>query len=141
MTILHNVPFDPHGPAMAIRTTVFVEEQLVPPELEQDEFDWTASHVLAVIDEAPAGTARVRLIDPQTAKIERVAVLAAHRSRGVGVALMRAVEAIARNLGATTAKLGAQTHAVGFYTALGYETYGEPFDDAGIPHRHMQRPL
>ena len=141
MTILHNVPFDPHGAAMAIRHAVFVQEQSVPPELEQDEFDWTASHVVAFVDESPVGTARVRMTDPTTAKIERVAVLAEHRGRGVGVALMHAVEQIARTLGATTAKLGAQTHAIGFYAALGYETYGDPFDDAGIPHRYMKRPL
>ena len=37
--------------------------------------------------------------------------------------------------------LGAQTHARGFYEGLGYSAYGEEFDDAGLPHRHMWRPL
>ncbi len=37
--------------------------------------------------------------------------------------------------------LGAQTHAVPFYERLGYAAFGEEFDDAGLPHRHMWRPL
>jgi ElaA protein len=30
---------------------------------------------------------------------------------------------------------------VGFYERLGYETRGEEFEDAGIPHREMTKPL
>jgi ElaA protein len=34
-------------------------------------------------------------------------------------------------------KLGAQTHAVGFYEALGFHAVGDVYDDAGIAHRDM----
>jgi ElaA protein len=34
-------------------------------------------------------------------------------------------------------KLGAQTHALGFYAALGFVAIGEVYDDAGIAHRDM----
>jgi predicted GNAT family N-acyltransferase len=37
--------------------------------------------------------------------------------------------------------LGAQTRAVPFYERLGYKVYGEVFDGADMPHRHMWRPL
>ncbi len=33
--------------------------------------------------------------------------------------------------------LGAQTHATGFYAALGFRVVGEAFIDAGIAHRTM----
>ena len=37
----------------------------------------------------------------------------------------------------TTVKLGAQTHALGFYEKLGFEAQGPVYDDAGIEHRDM----
>jgi ElaA protein len=37
----------------------------------------------------------------------------------------------------TKVKLGAQTHALGFYERLGFTAIGDEFDDAGIPHREM----
>ena len=43
--------------------------------------------------------------------------------------------------GITRAKLGAQTHALGFYEKLGFTAYGPVYDDAGIPHRDMTRDL
>ena len=72
----------------AIRRKVFVEEQNVPEELELDELDATAVHLLATRDGRPVGTARL-LIDGNTAKIGRVALLAEERGTGAGAALMR----------------------------------------------------
>lgn len=65
----------------------------------------------------------------------------AARGLGVGVALVRAIEAEAGRLGLAAVDLGAQTHALGFYERLGYEAYGPEFQDAGIPHRAMRRRL
>jgi ElaA protein len=41
----------------------------------------------------------------------------------------------------TTAYLGSQSHATGFYEKLGFVIEGDEFLDAGIPHRHMRRAL
>ncbi|MEO0503034.1 MAG: GNAT family N-acetyltransferase, partial [Pseudomonadota bacterium] len=38
-------------------------------------------------------------------------------------------------------RLGAQTHALSFYEKLGFEAFGPVYDDAGIPHRDMERAL
>ncbi|MEO1026553.1 MAG: GNAT family N-acetyltransferase, partial [Pseudomonadota bacterium] len=84
----------------------------------------------------PIGTARV-LVDDRTAKIGRVAVLDSHRGEGVGQDLMRTVLDDLRASGLARAKLGAQTHAIGFYEALGFTAEGPEFLDAGIPHRTM----
>ena len=125
---------------MAIRYAVFVDEQSVPPELEQDEHDATAVHLLATEDGRPVGTARL-LIDGTQAKIGRVALLPEMRGTGAGAALMRAALDELGARGVTTAKLGAQTHALGFYEKLGFVAYGPEYDDAGIPHRDMKRAL
>ena len=126
---------------MAIRQRVFVEEQNVPPELEHDEYDATAVHLLARDAEGRAvGTARL-LIDGAAAKIGRVAVLAEARGTGAGLALIRAALAELRHRGVAEARLGSQTHAIGFYEKLGFAAEGLEYDDAGIPHRDMTRPL
>ena len=63
-------------------------------------------------------------------------------SVGLGAALIRAALDVLRvQPGITRAKLGAQTHALGFYEKLGFTAYGPVYDDAGIPHRDMTRDL
>lgn len=126
---------------MAIRKQVFINEQGVPPDEEWDDFDNEATHFLLKVDGQPSGTARLRVVDG-VAKIERVALLKHARGRGLGAALMRHVMGEAKKLpGITSAKLGAQLQALGFYETLGFTAYGDPYDDAGIPHRWMQATL
>jgi len=131
---------DDFAACAAIRRKVFVEEQNVPEDLELDELDAIAVHLLATRDGRPVGTARL-LIDGETAKIGRVALLREERGTGTGAALMRAALDELRARGVTTAKLGAQTYAIGFYEKLGFTAYGPEYDDAGIPHRDMSRTL
>lgn len=125
-----------------IRVRVFVEEQGVPMHLERDDHEAAAVHLLARLDGEPVGTARLRAFEGTAGKVERVAVLPAHRGSGIGVRLMAAVEDIAREDGFDRLVLSAQTDAVGFYERLGYAvTDDEPFVDAGIPHRRMAKAL
>ena len=129
--------------AMRIRFEVFVDEQGVPPDLEADEFDDAALHLLAVndIDGQPVGTARVVDKGSGIAKIGRVAVRKEYRGLGVGEALMRRAMAVAAARGMTTVLLDAQLPVIPFYERLGFVAEGPIFDDAGIPHRRMTRPL
>lgn len=120
----------------AIRRKVFIEEQNVAEEIELDDLDATAVHLLAVRDGRAIGTARL-LIDGERAKIGRVALLPQDRGTGAGAALMRAALDELRARGVMTAKLGAQVHAIGFYEKLGFVAHGPEYDDAGIPHRDM----
>jgi ElaA protein len=125
--------------AMRIRFAVFVEEQRVPAELEPDEYDVQAVHLLAVEEETgdPIGTARLVDKGDGIAKIGRVAVLPGYRGKGVGDALMQAALDRARRTGHTIAILDAQLPVIGFYERLGFIAEGPVFDDAGIPHRRM----
>ncbi|MEM8577644.1 MAG: GNAT family N-acetyltransferase [Pseudomonadota bacterium] len=124
---------------LALRRTVFIEEQAVPEADEVDGLDPDALHILATAG-APVGCARILMVGA-VAKIGRVCVLPSHRGTGLGAGLIRACLDIARAQGATRAVLGAQTHALGFYERLGFTAFGPVYDDAGIPHRDMERAL
>ena len=120
-----------------LRRKVFIEEQGVSEADEIDDKDDEAIHLLATVDGAPMGSARL-LLSGNTGKIGRVCVLPAARGTGLGAALLRAAVAeLRRQPGLTRAKLGAQTHALGFYERLGFTAEGPIYDDAGIPHRDM----
>ena len=126
----------------AIRHEVFVLEQAVPEAEEWDGRDAGATHLIARDDTGRAvGTARI-LLDGATGKITRVAVLKSARGSGIGAALIHAALSHLRATpGVRRAKLGAQTHAIGFYERLGFAAYGPEYDDAGIPHRDMAQDL
>jgi predicted GNAT family N-acyltransferase len=124
---------------MRIRFTVFVDEQNVPPELEPDEYDAEAIHLLLVDSDTSAsvGTARIVNKGNGIAKIGRVAILREWRGKGMGEVLMQKTMELAREHGFTSAILDAQTYVIGFYERFGFVAEGPVFDDAGIPHRRM----
>jgi ElaA protein len=124
----------------SLRRTVFIEEQGVSEADEMDDLDGEAIHVLAHVDGAPVGTARLLKRD-ETLKIGRICVLASHRGQDLGGALMRFSLTYGAEQGFKRAYLSSQTHAIPFYERHGFAAYGEEYDDAGIPHRDMERAL
>jgi predicted GNAT family N-acyltransferase len=123
-----------------LRRSVFVDEQGVPEDRELDGKDGEATHLLAW-DGYPVGTARLREYEDGVAKVERVAVESSRRGEGIGRELMAHAEAYAADEGYERVRLDAQVPVVGFYERLGYEVRGEEFEDAGIPHRRMEKRL
>ncbi len=123
--------------AFLVREAVFIHEQQVPAELELDEFDLTATHVLAYQDTQCIGTGRlVNLGDSQT-QIGRMAVLAQFRGMGIGKQILEKLVELAISQGAKTIILHAQLTAIPFYEKLGFKAQGGTYDEAGIPHRNM----
>jgi predicted GNAT family N-acyltransferase len=128
--------------AFAIRRAVFVHEQGVSEALEIDGRDDEAQHLLALHDDEPVGTLRVRWIeDRRVAKIERVAVLPRARGAKVGQTLIEAALAVARTAGADAAMLHAQTTVQDFYARLGFVAFEPEFIEDGIPHVVMRLSL
>jgi len=129
--------------AMAIRFEVFVDEQGVPAELEPDEFDANALHLLATDAATGEAVGTARIVDKGSgvAKIGRVAVRQNARGRGVGQTLMACALDHAVRAGQTLAVLDAQVPVLPFYERLGFVADGPVFDDAGIPHRRMSLKL
>ena len=119
---------------LKIRFRVFVDEQGVPAELECDQHDPGALHLLAsAAGQIPIATARML----RDGHIGRMAVLPAWRRRGIGSALLRELMAIAQRQGMPQVHLHAQCQAEAFYRRLGFLAEGAVFDDAGIAHRRM----
>jgi predicted GNAT family N-acyltransferase len=122
----------------AVRYQVFVQEQQVPEELEQDEHDPQSTHILArSVNGTAVGTGRL-LPDGH---IGRVAVLAQWRQHGIGKRLMQALIEQARLQGHSTVELNAQVDALDFYRKLSFQAQGETFLDAGIVHQSMSLQL
>jgi predicted GNAT family N-acyltransferase len=120
--------------ARAIRGEVFIVGQNVPREIELDEYEDTATHILAVENELAIGTARWRYTD-EGVKLERFAVPEPYRGKGVGVALVEFAinELREKNM----IYLNAQEYVISFYQKLNFEGIGDIFYEAGIPHQKM----
>ncbi|WP_221798767.1 GNAT family N-acetyltransferase [Oceanobacter mangrovi] len=122
----------------AIREQVYIQEQGIAPEDEWDpQGDAEAIYLLAFDAEQPVGC--VRLLPD--GHFGRLAVLKSHRSSGLGAQLVNGIADIAQREGHPTLLASAQCSAVGFYQRLGFLIASEFFDDAGIPHLEICKPL
>ena len=123
----------------AIRSQVFHQEQGVEPELDFDGRDKICQHLVAYLDGEAIGTARIRYLEENTAKIERLAVLPSGRGKGIAKKLMfKALEAIAQQK-ITEIVVHAQEYIKSLYEKLGFEQDGEVFVEAGINHVKMSK--
>jgi predicted GNAT family N-acyltransferase len=128
--------------AMPIRERVFVAEQGVPAEMELDEFDALATHVLACLESGLCiGTARLITETGGKARIGRMAVLAEWRGQGVGAALLGRLLEDAALAGINRLGLSAQIQAIPFYRRYGFVEEGSEYLDAGLRHMAMWREL
>lgn len=122
----------------AVREQVFVVEQQVPREDEEDEFDAGARHVLArAADGQPVATGRLA----SNAMLGRMAVLAEWRGKAVGSAVLSTLLDTARALNYPAVELHAQSSALPFYEKFGFVRYGDEFQECGIAHCHMRLEL
>lgn len=126
--------------AYAIRKKVFVDEQQVPMEEEIDHLESEATHFVLYQNQEPIGAGRIRFVD-EYGKVERICVLKDSRASGAGKALMDKIESHAKENGINLLKLNAQTHALPFYSKLGYEVVSDEFFEAGIAHKTMLKNL
>lgn len=130
----------------ALRHQVFVVGQDVPEDLERDEHDEARDHAVALDAGVVVGTGR--LLGPAqlgrtdgVATLGRMAVADHARRAGAGAALLATLEARVRERGYAGIELHAQLHARGFYERAGYQAYGLPYEEAGIPHVSMRKDL
>ncbi|ERH12709.1 MAG: GCN5-related N-acetyltransferase [halophilic archaeon J07HB67] len=140
--------------AFAVREAVFVDEQGIDRALDFDGRDEAATHLIAVADGPSAddrlatvddgvvvGTARLREPEPGRARGERLAVAAPYRGDGHGSGLTERLVSVAAEWGCEQLVVHAQASNVEFCRAHGFETVGEPFEEAGIRHREMHHDL
>lgn len=134
--------------ALALRLEVFVSEQAVPIEEEQDEADDEAIHWLILESATLSPLCTARMLPYQegcqmrpVAKIGRVAVKKSMRGKQFGALIMGEIMATVQREGYDQAILDAQVQVIPFYEKLGFVTEGEEFLDAGIRHYRMRSVL
>lgn len=122
--------------ALAIRTEVFVEGLHIDAILENDEYDAIAHHYLLMENDIPMATARWRETS-NGIKLERFAVPAKYRNRGLGSMLLKEVLKDVIPL-SKAIYLHSQYTAVNLYLKNGFATKGDAFEEAGIKHYYME---
>lgn len=121
-----------------LRIEIFVKEQGVPEENEFDSFDLEVPHLVIFSDGEAVATGRNIPYGENTVKIGRIAVKKDKRGMGLGEKIVLELLRKAREDGAKTVRVGAQTHAVGFYEKCGFELLGTPeYLEENIPHYDM----
>ena len=130
----------------------FADDPLVPTGVEVDDDLWSLltlnrnltalpavlSDNLGVVADYSGSIERMaEAVDEATSTVhvEIYAVARDHTTEVFFLALERAAAA----QGSERVYLGAQVTAVPFYERLGYRVFGEPFVEAGIPHRLMEK--
>ena len=117
-----------------IRRQVFIIGQNIPESIEMDDHKIDAIYYLATLAGKPVGTARYRK-SSDGIKLERFAVLESARKLGVGSAL---VDFVLKDLkDEKTIYLNAQESVISFYKKLGFDSVGNIFYEAEIPHQKM----
>lgn len=121
-----------------LRIEIFVKEQGVPEENEFDEYDLQVPHLVIFSDGEAVATGRIIPYGENTVKIGRIAVKKDKRGLGLGEKIVRELLRKAKEDGAKTVRVGAQTHAVGFYEKCGFSLVGTPeYLEENIPHYDM----
>ena len=124
-----------------IRQRVFVNEQGVPEAIVHEDAERSAHYFVAIDEEGNAlGTARWRKT-AQGVKLERFAVLPAHRNKGLGADLLRSILVdIKSKFGSgVLVYLNAQLEAITLYADQGFLPVGQTFIEADITHQRMSQ--
>ena len=120
--------------AMAVRRNVFVKEQGINEQEEFDGLDDSCVQFIVKVAGTIVGTARVRFVADNCAKIERMSVLKPYRKQGAGTTLL---SFILSHIETSQVILHAQWAAIPFYKACGFRETNGPFFEAGIKHIKM----
>lgn len=129
-----------------LRTDVFfLEQHITEEEIDRFDFDRLTQHLWCVDGTETVGYVRVvhhDYAEPEdrgvATSIGRLVVDARYRGSGIARGLMtRALT----HIGHAPAVLHAQTYIQNFYASLGFEPFGDVFDEAGIEHIRMLRPV
>lgn len=128
---------------MAIRQEVFILEQRCF-YLDADEYDQNSYHFMLEekkgVDSKLIAYLRM-YYEQNTWHIGRVLVVKDKRGQGLGKQLMlrchEKLDTLIQKFHGSI-ELSAQVQVIKFYESLGYRTFGEPYEDAGIPHQSMR---
>lgn len=126
---------------LELRSATFVVEQR-SIYLDPDGLDKFAFHLLGLDNGSLA--AYLRLLPPTDLEnylvFGRVVISKAARSKGYGKQLMNELLNYCNShFPKVDIKCSAQNYLVKFYEGFGFKTYGDVYDDEGVPHIDMIR--
>jgi len=127
--------------AFDVRRQVFVGEQGISEDLVFDNNDRDALHVVVKDGKRAIGTARIRFLGNNEAKLERMAVAKAFRHKGVGRGIIAFLDEELKSKQIQQLVIHAQEGAVEFYKSCGFQESGSPFWEANIKHIKMHKRL
>ncbi|MEA4827279.1 MAG: GNAT family N-acetyltransferase [Clostridium sp.] len=122
--------------AFQIRNQVFVKEQNVPEEMELDDIDNYADHIIIYNEDKPIATGRMFESDGQVF-FGRIAVLKEYRSKHFGQVVVKNLIDKAFSEGHEKIYIHAQSRVQKFYEKLGFKAFGDKYFEAGIEHVSM----
>ena len=124
--------------ALEVRRQVFIQEQGITEDEEFDGYDRESLQMVVKDGKMVIGTARVRFMAPNQAKIERMAVLGSFRRKRIGSGIISFLKSELESKQIEHVFLHAQCTARPFYKACGFKETGPTFMEAGIRHVKMQ---
>jgi len=128
---------------LQLRNEVFVVEQQCVFQ-DADNNDFTPMHFMAWDGEELAAYTRLfnKGITYPEASIGRVITSPKHRKIGLGKQLIaNSIRQLFELYGPQSIQIGAQLYLKKFYESFGFQAVGEIYDEDGIDHIHMIRPL
>ena len=126
---------------MVLREAAFTQEQSCA-EIDLDGLDKDCKHLLGMDKGKIIAYARILPVGvyaENTVSFGRIVVVPDYRKQGVGREAMRHVLSyIETHYPKVPIRFSAQCYLLPFYESLGFETYGEVYDEGGIPHVAMK---
>ena len=109
------------------------------PDFGWEHLDGSSWHFVALSENRVIGCVVLVRLEPQARKTQliQMAVETEMQGKGIGRELVRELISFARETGVEEIQVHAREGVTAFYEKIGFEITGEPFDEAGIMHRHM----
>ncbi len=135
-------PASPHYPAARRLRYEVLRRPLGRPEgSECFAHEHESLHFVALRGDEVVGCVMFYPQGADTGRLLQMAVSPAWQGRGVGRLLVTVLEREVTTRGIVEVTLHARAHVTAFYEKLGYEAYGEPYEEVGIAHRSMRKTL
>jgi GNAT superfamily N-acetyltransferase len=122
-----------------VRTEGMVKGFNVPIDLEFEDDNSTSIYILLLEDGLPVATCRPRILNVDTAKIERVCVIESFRGKDFGKQVIEAAEQWLRESGIRKIIINSRDAVVGFYEKLGYVADWNQVHQGFFPEVHTEK--
>jgi predicted GNAT family N-acyltransferase len=122
-----------------VRTEGMVKDFNVPIDLEFEDDTPASKYILLLEDGLPVATCRLRILDRDTGKIERVCVVSQLRGKNFGKQVITAAEQWLKEAGIRKIIIESRDEVVGFYEKLGYTADWNQVHKGYFPEVHTEK--